>query len=128
MSFNHLQIVKYGAVGVVVNVAGYALFLLLLWLGIEHKLAVTLLYPVGALVSFWLNRTLVFRSEVSLPSSLVRLILMLLSGYILNIGMLYFFVDRNGHDPRIIQIFSFIAVAVLFFLVNKLFVHGNRGQ
>lgn len=120
-----MQIVKYGAVGAIVNLAGYVLFLIFLWRGIEHKIAVSILYPVGALASFWLNRTLVFQSTASVPTSLPRLALMLFGGYVLNICMLYFLVDQMRFDPRIVQLFSLIVVAVLFFVINKTFVHRN---
>lgn len=123
-----LQIIRYYVVGSLVNAGGYAVFLLLLQGGMGHKLAASLLYLLGTLISFWLNRTLVFDSAVTLHSGIARLILMLGAGYVMNISILYVFVDWHGFHPAIVQLFSVVLVSVFFYLVNKFFVHRSQDQ
>ena len=123
---NFLQIMKYYAVGAFVNIGGYGIFLFWLHLGMGPKLAASLLYLVGALVSFWLNRALVFDSSVSVQSGLARLLLMLLMGYVLNIGTLYICVDKYGLNPSFVQLFSVVYISIIFYLVNKFFVHRTN--
>ncbi len=125
---NFSQIVKYYAVGGGVNAVGYLLFLWLVSSGVGHKLAATLLYLLGMLVSFWLNRKLVFDSDVPLQSGLVRLFFMMSVGYIINISMLFLFVDICGYKPGVVQLFSVVVVSIFFYLVNKIFVHRSSSQ
>jgi putative flippase GtrA len=124
-SIDFLQIVKYYIVGAFINVGGYVAFLVLLHEQMEPKLAASLLYVIGALISFWLNRKLVFDSSVHIRTSLLRLVFMLLAGYVLNILMLYIFVDLYKAAAWLIQIFSVILVSVFFYLVNKFYVHES---
>lgn len=123
-----LEIIRYYAVGGVVNVIGYALFVLLIHLGVEHKLAASTLYLLGALISFWLNRKLVFNSGAILRSSLIRLCLMLLAGYTLNILILFVCVDKLRFSAGVVQLFSIFFVSVFFYLFNKFFVHKSYSK
>lgn len=124
-SFDLLQLARYYLVGALINAGGYAAFLVLLHEEIEPKIAASILYVIGALISFWLNRKLVFDSTVQIHTSLIRLFAMLLAGYVLNILMLYIFVDLYNAPAWLIQIASVILVSVFFYLVNKFYVHES---
>ena len=52
----HSQFFRYAIVGLISNVILYLAYLLLTGLGLGHKTAMTLLYAVGILQSFLLNR------------------------------------------------------------------------
>jgi putative flippase GtrA len=125
-SFDLLQLIRYYLVGALVNAGGYVAFLILLHEKIEPKLAASILYVIGALISFWLNRKLVFDSAVQIRTSLIRLFIMLLAGYIINILMLYVFVDLYNTPAWLIQITSVILVSVFFYLINKYYVHESE--
>jgi putative flippase GtrA len=122
-SIDFRQLVKYYIVGAMINIIGYLLFLLFIYKGIEHKLAASVLYIAGVFISFLLNRTIVFDSNVALHSGLARLALMLLSGYALNISILYLCVDKYSLNPGVIQLFSIALISILFYFANKYFVH-----
>lgn len=124
-SLSLVQIVKYLGVGAIVNGAGYGLFLLFLLVGIDHKLSASVTYLMGVLASFLLNRKLVFESSVTLQSGLLRLCIMLLSGYALNISMLYGGVDILGFPASIVQLVSIVCVSIYFYFLNKYFVHRS---
>lgn len=125
-SLKLMQIFKYLGVGAIVNGVGYALFLLFLLLGIDHKLSASITYLMGALASFLLNRKLVFESVVRLQSGLLRLCIMLLSGYVLNISILYGGVDILGFPAATVQLASIICISIYFYLLNKYFVHRSH--
>ncbi|MGY2398109.1 GtrA family protein [Pseudomonas sp. SDO5271_S396] len=118
-----LRIVRYCGVGVFVNGAGYALFLLMILVGLSHKLSASLTYFLGVLASFVLNRALVFRSVVTWRSGFFRLCIMLSLGYAINISMLYVGVDVFKLPASIVQLVSIVCVSVFFYCVNKWFVH-----
>lgn len=120
-----LQLVKYYAVGGFVNAVGYLLFLMFVHIGIGHKLVASALYVIGVIVSFCLNRKLVFDSGITLRSGLARLFLVVIIGYILNISTLYLFVDIFKFNPGFVQLVSVIVVSVYFYLFNKFFVHKS---
>lgn len=122
------QVIKYYAAGAVVNSGGYLLFLLLVSMGVEHKNAASILYVMGSLLSYWLNRKFVFNNAASIKSGFVRLLLMLLGGYLLNISALYIFVDIYGFHPGIVQLFSVVLVSMYFYFANKFFVHKGSNQ
>ncbi|MHC8311052.1 GtrA family protein [Pseudomonas sp. GT1P32] len=124
-SLGLLQFIKYYLVGALVNAGGYAAFLILIHQKIEAKLAASILYVIGALISFWLNRKLVFDSTIHIRTSLLRLLIMLMAGYVLNILMLYIFVDLYNAPAWLIQIASVVLVSVFFYLVNKFYVHES---
>ena len=123
VSINFFQIFKYVGVGMLVNGAGYALFLIFLLIGLEYKMSASITYFFGCIVSFFLNRRLVFESAVSLQSGFLRLFFMLLAGYFLNILLLYIGVDFLNCAVSVVQLVSIVCVSIFFYLVNKFFVH-----
>ena len=122
------QVLKYYAAGAIVNAGGYLLFLLLLSMGMEHKNAASLLYVMGSLISYWLNRKFVFNNVVSIKSGFLRLLLILLGGYLLNISALYIFVDVYSFHPGIVQLFSIFFASLYLYFANKFFVHRNSDR
>ena len=94
---------------------------------IDYKIAASVLYIAGAIVSFFLNRKLVFKSSNSLKSGVIKHVVMLASGYFLNISILYFFVDIKKLDSKIVILFSTVIVSIYFYVFNKYFVHKSYG-
>lgn len=117
------QLVRYGAVGVLTNGLGYALFLLILWVGGGHKFAASFTYMMGVVFSFWLNRALVFNSNLSVWVGTIRLGAMILVGYLINISILYGGTDLMGISPWFTQMAAIVIVSVFFYLANKFYVH-----
>src|SRR5688572_126275 len=74
------QIVRYGMVGVLNNLLGYLIYLVLTALWLEPKLAVTLLYPVGALTGYFGHARYAFAFEGGHAGGLIRYIGAHLSG------------------------------------------------
>ena len=120
---NLVKIVKYYFLGGLVNVCGYFLYLIFLYLGFGHKFTATVFYFLGVIVSFFMNRRFVFDSGISLKSGSYRLFAMLCFGYIVNMSILYFFVDLLGLHPGVIQLISIGIVSIIFYLLNNNFVH-----
>lgn len=119
------EIVKYYAAGAIVNGGGYLIFLLLIALGVEHKIAASAIYVIGVISSYWLNRKFVFNSSSAVNFRFVRLFLMLVSGYLLNMLMLYVFVDIYKFLPGLVQLIAVFLISIYFYFVNKFFVHGD---
>lgn len=125
-TFDIGQLIRYGIAGLAINGGGYLFFLLFLSIGIEHKLAATILYVAGVLISFLLNRKFVFNSKTPLTPSLMKHAAMVLGGYILNITMLSIWVDQYGCSPKYIQLISVGIVSLYFYFFSKFVVHSAR--
>lgn len=122
---NFRQVVRYYAVGAAVNGIGYLLFLLFISIGVEHKAAASFLYIVGVLASYLLNRKFVFNRIPTARFSSIKLATMLVGGYILNISLLFFFVDILNIPSGFVQFTSVILVSIYFYLVNKFYIHRD---
>lgn len=120
------QLIRYGLVGVASNTAIYLVYLLITYLGMEAKSAMTLVYFVGATIGFVGNRTWTFAHLGNPGSAVLRYVLAHSFGYLLNLLILYIFVDRLGYAHQWIQAVAIIIVAVFLFLVFKYFVFNEK--
>jgi putative flippase GtrA len=116
---------KYIVVGLGTNGIGYLLYLLITWLGMGHKSAMTLLYLIGIIVNFYLNRRWTFKAQGSARNGFLRFLLVVVVGYILNLFWLVLFVDTIGLRHQLVQAAVIPVMAVYFFVANKYFVHTH---
>ena len=117
-----IQLIRYGVIGLLSNVAGYLVFLLIVYMGVEPKLAMTFLYSVGAAVGFFGNKLWTFSHEGWLLNSAARYIIAHIGGYSINWLCLYWFVDRMGYSHQWVQAVAIFVVALYLFIVLKIFV------
>ena len=120
------QLIRYGVVGVVSNAAIYFIYLLITYLGVEPKTAMTLVYIIGASIGFIGNRKWTFAHRGDSYSAALRYVLAHLSGYLLNFLILFTFVDRLGYAHQWVQAVAIIIVAGFLFIVFKYFVFRER--
>ena len=116
------QLLRYGLVGVAVNLTGYLVYLLITYLGLTPKITMTFLYFVGATAGFWGNRKLAFKHQGSLFGSGMRYIVAHGLGYLINLALLMMFVDRLGYAHQWVQAFAIFVVAAYLFVAFKFFV------
>lgn len=117
-----LQLVRYGMVGVASNLAAYLAYLVLTHLGAPPKLAMTMLYVVGATVSFFGNRRLTFAFRGGWVGPGMRYVAAHAVGYLLNLAMLVLLVDSAGYPHHWVQAAAILVVAVYLFVAMKFFV------
>jgi putative flippase GtrA len=122
------QLVRYGLVGVAVNLSGYLIFVAVTSLGMEPKLAMTVLYLCGVAAGFWGNRKWTFRERGRLFASALKYLGAHAVGYLLNLAILLVFVDRFKYSPRLVQFIAVFAVAGFLFIAFKYFVFVHRSQ
>ncbi|WP_129640880.1 GtrA family protein [Peristeroidobacter agariperforans] len=120
------QLVRYGLVGLVSNALLYAAYLLLSDAGLGHKLAMSLVYCVGVIITFALNRSWTFRHDAAAVATFWRYVLTYAAGYIFNLVALWLLVDL-GRLPHQWAMAALIAVtAVLIFSAQKFWVFAAR--
>lgn len=120
------QLIRYGLVGAATNAAIYFIYLLITHLGIEPKIAMTLVYIIGASIGFVGNQKWTFAHRGSISSAALRYGLAHLFGYILNLLILVIFVDNLGYVHQWVQAVAIVIVAGFLFVVFKYYVFRER--
>lgn len=120
------QLFSYALVGILSNLAGYALYLLLTHLGCTPKLTMTALYASGATLGFFANRRFTFRHDGHIGAAGLRFLLAHALGYLLNLALLVLFVDALGYAHQLVQAVAIVIVAVFLFVLFRGFVFVQR--
>jgi putative flippase GtrA len=120
---NDTQVFKrYVFVGLASNSTIYLIYLAITFLGMDHKLAMSILYVIGTFISYFGNKTWTFSYKGKISSSFIKFFLVYLAGYLTNLFLLFYFVDLLQYPHQLVQIFSIFLIAVLIFLLSKFFV------
>jgi len=116
------QLLRYGLVGVVTNLALYCFYLLIAYLGIEPKKAMTISYVAGVFIGFVGHRKWTFMHKGALLGSGARYFIAHFFGYLINFLILLIFVDKLGYPHQWVQAAAIIAVAGFLFVTFRYFV------
>jgi putative flippase GtrA len=116
------QFVRFGLVGLVSNGLLYAAYLLFTNAGMGPKLAMSLLYALGVIQTFFFNKRWSFRHGGTHGPAFVRYCISYGFGYVINLVALWLLVDRLDYPHQIVQGTMVMALAVLLFLLQKFWV------
>lgn len=120
------QLIRFGIVGVISNMAGYLIYLLITSAGIDPKITVSILFPIGTVLNFVGNKKWTFGSSGSNLHTGFRHILVFALGYVLNILILLVFVDYLGFAHQLVQFVAIFVVALYIFVAIKFFVFADK--
>jgi len=116
------QVVRYGVVGVLNNLLGYLIYLLITFYWLDPKVAITLLYPVGAATAYFGHSKYAFSYRGKSTNALLRYVVAHLVGYSVNLLMLFILTDKLKFPHQAVQALAIIVVAGILFLMFKYFV------
>jgi putative flippase GtrA len=122
------RVVRYGVVGLLNNALGYLIYLVVTWLWLEPKVAVTLMYPVGAVTAYFGHARYSFAYCGRTSRGIIRYSIAHLIGYGSNIGILYLFSDWLGYAHQWVQAVAIVAVAGILYLLFSYFVFPIRSR
>ncbi len=122
------QLTRYAIVGISSNLAGYSAYLLLTFLNVGPKLAMTLVYLTGAVVSFIGNLCWTFKNKGKFLSAALKYAIVHICGYSLNFFILYIFVDWMFYPHQAVQAVSIGIVSVFLYCMLKRVVFSNPVQ
>ena len=117
-----LQLSRYAVVGLSANFFLFSVYLFLTYLGVGHKTAMTFLYGVGMLLTFIFNKRWSFRHQGPIAPAICRYFITYSMGYVINIFMLWYFVDQLEFPHRWIQGVAVFVVAGVIFLMQKYWI------
>lgn len=116
---------RYGVVGLGSNAILFLCYLFFTARGMGPKTAMSLLYAIGVLQTFLLNRTWTFGHRGNVPVSLVKYGACYALGYVFNWFMLFVLVDRLGWPHRSTQAALVVSTAALLFVLQKQWVFAG---
>jgi len=118
--------VRFAVVGISSNLLLYLLYLIITSLGAGHKVTMTGLYLLGVAQTFFLNKTWTFAHSGKMHAALGRYLVAYAFGYILNWGLLYFFVDNIGFPHQLVQGIAILVVAIFMFIIQRYWVFSQK--
>lgn len=119
------QLRNYGLVGIATNLIVYLIYLLLTYYDLDPKVAMTLLYGVGATLGFIANKKITFQHKGKTLKASVRYVFVQLAGYLLNLILLILFVDWLGFSHKAVQAVAILIVAGFLFVLYRSFVFAE---
>lgn len=119
------QLFRYGLVGLGSNALLYVAYLFLAGLGMDPKVAMTITYCAGVLLTFAFNRTWSFRHQGRMQGAFVRYLLSYAFGYLLNLAVLWVAVGLLGWHHQLVQGVMILTLAVFLFILQKYWVFSN---
>ncbi len=122
MSTWRIQGLRFIIVGVASNLVLYLFYLTLTTLGLGYKTAMTLLYAVGVLQTFFFNKRWTFEHDGATHAALLRYIVAYAFGYLLNLLVLLVLVDRLGLPHQWVQGVMIITLAAMLFLLQRYWI------
>jgi putative flippase GtrA len=121
------QIFLYGVVGVVNNSLGYGIYLGLTFLGLDPKITISMLYPIGAATAYFGHSRYSFDYTEKGFGAPLRYIVAHAISFNVNLSMLYVFWQLVGWPHQLVQAMAILVCAGVLFLLFKYFVFpGGR--
>ncbi|KAA6187860.1 GtrA family protein [Thiohalocapsa marina] len=125
MSNWRLQGLRFGIVGLTSNFVLYLLYLLVVWLGTDPKLAVTLLYILGLSMTFIFNKRWSFSHRGNWRGAAVRYFSLYGILYSSNILVLMFLVDHLYYPHALVQAGVVLVFIPVVFLTQRYWVFAK---
>lgn len=125
MSNWRLQSLRFGIVGLISNAALYLLYLLLVKLGADPKLAVTFLYVLGLSMTFLFNKRWSFAHRGDWGRSAVRYFSLYGMLYFTNILVLMVMIDFLHYPHSLVQASVIMVFIPIVFLVQRYWVFAR---
>lgn len=117
------QAFRYYSFGLIINVAAYAAFVILVTIGMGVKTGFTIVFIIATSVSFMANRHYVFKANNDVSAGYAMHWLNAGAAYVVNLSILWFFVDQLHFTVAYVQLAATIITSSLLFISNKIFVH-----
>lgn len=126
---NLRQLMRYGIAGLLLNLAGYAIYLTATSLGLSPLATITIFYPLSVMAGYFTHRKYTFRHNHPgiQPATLARYIAVYVAGYLINAALLFGLSEKMGYPHQWVQAFSIFAVAGFLFIAMKWFVFSRSG-
>jgi len=97
-------------------------------MGLEPKVAMSLLYAVGIAQTFVFNRQWTFEHGGVVKGSLPRYVVTYVFGYSFQLFALMILVDKLGFSHQVVMAILIVLTAVLIFVLQKYWVFSHKHE
>jgi putative flippase GtrA len=116
------QLARYGIVGIATNSAMFMSYLALSWFGVGPKLAMSVLYAPGVLLSFLGNRRFTFHHGGAIRGAMARYLATYAFGYVFCFAALAVLVDVLALPPNPVVLALIFITAGMLYLLQRVWV------
>lgn len=122
-----IQFFKFNFIGIINTVVSYALYAVLVMLGINYILALVADYIAGAIFSFVLNKKYTFKIQKETDKAMLKRALhWVVAIFLINLSLLYALVELSNLDELIAQLIVLVVITAASFLLQKLHVFARQ--
>lgn len=125
---NYKQFIKFGLVAVSYNVVAYIVYILIIYWGYNYLLASTTAFFLGIVLSYLLNKQIVFNSKHQDYTTIIRYTIFYAFLLGLNLVLLRTFVYSLKVNPYLAQILVTGIAALVSYNVMRIFVFKGEKQ
>lgn len=119
------QLIRFGLVGATSNVTAYLIYLLITYLGLEPKIAMTILFVIGAAIGFYGNRKWTFAHQGDSTRAARRFLTAYATAYLLNLSIMWVAVDHMGIAHYLVQAVNIVVISALLFVAQKYWIFAS---
>jgi putative flippase GtrA len=116
------QFLRFGIVGLVSNAVLYGLYLVATSIGIQHTVAMTVVFAIGTAQTFVFNKRWSFAYHDAHGGGFLRYLLAYAIAYVINLSAMWILVDVEGYPHRIVQAVMVVVVALVLFFLQRFWV------
>lgn len=122
-----LQFIKFGLVGGLNTVISLVIYYLLVYLGVHYIASTIAGYVLSSAAGYMLNKIWVFKAkEIRTASSLVKYYVVYGSSLILNMGLMYLWVDILSVSDKIAPLLTMCFTVPFNFIFSKLWIFRTK--
>ena len=121
-----IELLKFNMVGLFNTAVTYALYSLLVFVGVRDLVALCIEYPIGICISFTLNKKITFRFDHASTGTFLKMVSVYVPALIVNFALLWLFTTKTGLNSYVAQILSLGIVTIASFLFQKYYVFTNK--
>lgn len=122
------QLARFIIVGVLNTVVGYGTYLLFLYLELHYLVAMVTTYIIVVTHSYFWNKYWTFKSEKKNHSEKLKFVSVYAVTFILNGGLLIFFVENVHLTPQIAGFPALLIVTMASFFGHKFWSFKNKHE
>ena len=118
------KIITYGINGIINTLITYPLFIFLSNI-IDYRLSIVILYPLGILISYFLNKKFVFKKE---KGNIIIFSIVMIAMLFTNLSITWILVELGNISKEISQALAICIAFIVGFLLNKRFSFKNSSM
>ena len=124
MFYKLKKITIYGINGIINTIITYSLFIFLSNI-IDYRLSIIIIFPLGVLISYFLNKKFAFKKE---KGNVIIFFIVMTIMLLTNLSITWILVELGNISKEISQALAICTAFIVGFLLNKRFSFRNSSK